>query len=140
MKTTILQFTKTLFILFLMISANNYAQDKIIIKNQTGDKLKRTPKSDKKEKLLDKKWEVGTGKLNTQVNNQRFYRANPLVSVVDGTKITTYVEPGYTVNPVSKSKKNKAKSSAPVEKDGRICTPYSVSLNLESESFDAPLS
>lgn len=140
MKTTIFHSTKTVLLLFLMIIGGSvYAQDKIIIKNQTGDKLKRTPKSDKKGPILDKKWEVGTGKLNTQVNNQRFYRANPLVTEIKGTKITTYIEPADSANPIKRTNKNKAKESAPYEKDGRICTPYSVSLNLESESFDAPL-
>ena len=65
---------------------------------------------------------------------------NALKNNIGGTKITTYIEPINKFSSTTRAKTNKPKEKGTTEKDDLICKNYSVSLNLEAQSFDAPLS
>ncbi|MCP9751368.1 thiol-activated cytolysin family protein [Ferruginibacter sp. HRS2-29] len=80
------------------------------------------------------------GELNAGAARALGY-INPMVTTLNGQKISTVIVPLDQVRATNKAgdRKTKPKDKGTTEDNGLICKNYSVSLSPESESFDAPL-
>lgn len=131
----------SLILLSLFATAQVSKDAKIITKPTSSGKVGTLPKAEKKV-TPGKTAGAGTGlskELNKDMANVLRY-GNPIVTTINGTKITTYIEPLDRVKTtVNAGKAPKPRNKGTKEDDGLICTDFSVSLSPESESFDAPL-
>ncbi|RYZ21733.1 MAG: hypothetical protein EOO10_22205, partial [Chitinophagaceae bacterium] len=83
--------------------------------------------------------ETGTGGVSKELNSSSVLnRMNPIVNNMGKTKLTTYIVPVNSLVGVNRAQP-KPKKKGTEERDGLICTNYTISLSPESESFDAPL-
>jgi len=112
---------------------------KILTVPQTTPKVQSTdpPKKKLGTKDLSK---THVGELNAGAAKALGY-INPMVTTLNGQKISTVIVPLDQVRATSHSgdRKTKPKDKGTTEDNGLICKNYSVSLSPESESFDAPL-
>ncbi len=129
-------------LIFMSCLASAQVKKKVEMSPKTGPLLKEkvnVPPAKKKGPL------VGGGKLDKVYKHSmdnvaagRFYRGNGIVNTMGKTKLTTYLTPVGGITAVNKTAP-KPRKKGTAEKDGLICTNYTISLSPESESFDAPL-
>lgn len=118
-----------------------FAQNKVIIK----DKIQISPNVNK-SKILVAKEKESKYKLDKvvhpgdNISPDILKKGTALRNTLGGTKITTYISAVNNTGGSGSTKLNKPKDKGITETDDLICKNYSVSLNLNSQSFDAPLS
>lgn len=129
-------------LIFMSFLASAQLKKKVEMSPKTGPLLKEkvnVPPPKKKGPLIgDIKFDKTVRHSMDNVRAGVLYRSNGIVNNMGKTKVTTYLTPvgGITASNKAQPKPRKKGTG---EKDGLICTNYTISLSPESESFDAPL-
>jgi hypothetical protein len=117
----------------------SFAQIKVVTK----DKIQISPNVNKSKipvaKEKESKYKLEVGQLGDNISPDILRNRYALKNNIGGTKITTYIEPINKISTTTSAKSNKPKNKGTSETDDLICKKYSVSLNLDAQSFAAPL-